>query len=112
MLADGSEFACEEEVAANYGIILQDDKQVGEQLNSRFRVLEKLHQDVILGSDWLQKVKPQVDWVNYGVTLINGFVAADVSVYRTVKVDLCSFKALMHFLHANKGKNSCFTFVQ
>ena len=33
MLADGSEFTCEE-VAANYGIILLHAKQVSEQLNS------------------------------------------------------------------------------
>ena len=112
MLADGSEFTCEEEVAATYGIILQDAKQVSEWLNSRFRVVEKLHQDVILGFDWLQKVNPQVDWVNYGVTLKNGFVAAGVPVYRTVKVELCSFKALMHLLCANKGANNWFTFVQ
>ena len=112
MLADGSEFTCEEEITATYGIILQDAKQVIERLNSQFRVVEKLHQDVILGFNWLQKVNPQVDWVNYSVTLKNGFVAAGVPVYRTVKVELCSFKALMHFLHTNKGANSCFIFVK
>ena len=107
MLADGSEFTCEEEVAATYRIISQDAKQVSEQLNSRFRVIEKLHQDIILSFKWLQKVNPQVDWVNYGVTL-NGFVAAGIPVHRTIKVKLQSFKALMHLMHANKGANSWF----
>ena len=112
MLADGSEFTCEEEVAATYGIIFQDTKKASEWQNSWFRVVEKLHQDMILGFDWLQKVNPQVNWVNYGVALKNGFVAAGVPVHHTVKVKLCSFKALMHLLHANKGANSWFTFVQ
>ena len=66
---------------------------------------------MILGFDWLQKVNPWVDWVNYGVNLKNGFVAAGVLVHCTVRVELCSFKALIHLLHANKGANSWFTFV-
>ena len=66
---------------------------------------------MIVGFDWLQKVNLQVDWVNYGVTLKNGFAAAAVPVHCTVKVELCSFKALIHLLRANKGENSWFTFV-
>ena len=107
----GSEFTYEEELAATYGIILEDTKQISEQLNSWFRVVEELHQDVILGFDWLQSANPQVDWVNYSVTLRNGFVAV-VPVYGCIKVEQYSFKALMHFLYANKGVNSNLTFVQ
>ena len=67
---------------------------------------------MILGFNWLQSVNKQVDWVNYGVTLKNGLVAADAPVHHIVKVELCSFKVLMHSQHATKGVNSCFTFVQ
>ena len=66
---------------------------------------------MILGFDWLQSLNQLVDWVNYGVTLKNGFLAAGVPVHHTVKVELCSFKALMHFFYANKGENSWFTFL-
>ena len=79
--------------------------------NSRFRVVEKLYQDKILGFNWLQSLNPQADWVNFGVTLKNGFGAAGIPVYCTVKLNLCSFKVLMHLFHANKGSNSWFTFV-
>ena len=112
MLADGSEFTYKQEVAGTCRIILQDTKQVSEQPNSQLRIIEKLHQDVILGFDWFQSVDPYVDWLNYGVTLKNSFVAAGVPVYSTVKVELCSFKVVIHLLHANKGSNSWFTFFQ
>ena len=112
MLADGFKFTCEEQVAATDGIVSQDAKQVSEQLNSWFTVVAKLDQDVILGFDWLQSVNLQVDWVNYGVTLKYSFVAAGVLIHHTVKAELCSFKVLMYFLHANKVSNSQFTFVQ
>ena len=52
-----------------------------------------------------------MDWVNYGVTLKNGLLAAGFPIYCTIKVELCSFKVLMHLLLANKGANSWFTFV-
>ena len=80
--------------------------------HSWYMVAEKLYQDMILGFDWLQSVNPQVDQVNYGVTLRNDFVAADITVYHTVKVKLSTFKALSSLLHANKLKNCCFTFVK
>ena len=112
MLADGLEFTCEAEVAAPYGIISQDAKQISKQLNSLFRVVEKLHQDVILGFDQLHSVNPQVNWVNYCVTFKNGFDAAGIPFHCTVQVELCSFKALMHLMRTNKGANSWFTFVQ
>ena len=110
MLADGSEYTYEEEINAAYGIVPQDTKQVCEWLNSRFRVVDKLHQDVILGFDWFQSVNLQVAQLNYGVTLKNGFVAAGVPVHCNVKVKLCSFKALLHYFHANKVANNLFTF--
>ena len=112
MLIDGLMFACEEEINAAYGIIFQDANQVSEWLHFWFRAVKKLHQDVILGFDWLQSVNLQVDWINYGVTFKDGFVAASLPVYFTVNVKLCSFKVLMHLLHAKKLENSWFTFVQ
>ena len=111
MLADGSYFTCEEEVDATYGIIAQNTKQVSEQLNSWFRVVDKLHWDVILGLDWFQSVNPQADWLYYGVTLKGSFIAAGVPVHCIIKVELNSFKVMMHFLNANKGINSWFTFI-
>ena len=48
--------------------------------------------------------------MNYGVALKNGFVAPGVPVHHNIKVELCSFKALMHLLHANKDVDSWFTF--
>ena len=75
-------------------------------------VVEKLHQDVILGFDWLQNVDQQVNWVDYGVTLKNGFDAAGVPIHYSIKVELCSLKELVYFLHAKKGSDRYFTFVQ
>ena len=95
MLADGSEFTCEEDLNAANRIVAQDASKVSEQLNSEFRVVEKLHQDVILGFNWFQSVKPQVDQTSYGVTLKNGFIAAGFSIHYNVKVELCSFKLLL-----------------
>ena len=40
-----------------------------------------------------------------------GFVAAGFPVHHNIKVEICSFKALMHLLHANKGADSWFTFI-
>ena len=91
ILADGSLFTCEEEVNAAYGVILQNDNKVYMLLHSQFMVIENLHQDMILGFDCLQSVKPQANWVNYCVTLKNGFVAAGVPDHCTVKVKLYSF---------------------
>ena len=66
---------------------------------------------MILGFDWFQSANLWVDWVNYGVTLKNGIVAAVVLIHHNVKVELCSFKALMHFMHSKKGSHSWFTLV-
>ena len=110
MLADGSEFTYDEEVAATYRVISQDTKQVSEWLNSWFRVVWKLQQDVILDFDWFQNVNPQIDWVNYGVTFKNSFVAFSILIYCNLKVKLCSFKVLMHLLCDNKGAESQLTF--
>ena len=112
MLAKGLEFTFEEEVAAAYGIISQDTKNISEQLYSQFRAIEKLHPDMILGFDQLQSVNPQVDWVNYGITLKNGFIATGVPVYSNFRVELCSFKALIYLMHTNKDADSWFSFVQ
>ena len=112
MLADGSEFTCKEEIAGTCRIILQDAKQVSEQPNSQLRIIEKLHQDVILGFDWFQSVDSYVDWLNYSVTLKNSFFAAGVPIHHNVKVKLCSFKVFMQFLHTNKGADSWFTFFK
>ena len=111
-LSNGSEFTCDEEVDAAYRIISQNAKQIGEQLNSWFKVVEKLHQDVILGFDWLQSVNQQVNWVNCSITLKNGFVAAGVLIHHNIKIELFSFKVLIYLLQANKGTDSQFTFVQ
>ena len=111
MLADFSVFIYKEEVNTAYGIKLQDAIKVCEWLHSQFRVVEKLHHDVILGFDWLQSVNPQVDWVHNGFTLKNGFVAAGIPVYCTVKVDQHSFQVLMHLLNANRLENSQLTLL-
>ena len=66
---------------------------------------------MIQGFDWLQSVNPLVDWVNYGVTLKTCFVVIGIPVYYNIKVELFSFKVLMHSLHANKLENSRITFV-
>ena len=46
------------------------------------------------------------------LTLKDGSVAGGVPVHCIVKVELCSFKALMHFISASKGENSWFNFSQ
>ena len=56
MLADGSVFTCEEKMDPAYGVIVYNVSKVSERLHSWFRVIEKLHQDVILGFDWLKSV--------------------------------------------------------
>ena len=53
MLADGLVLACKEEVDATHGAILYDANKVSEWLHSWFKVIERLHQDMILGFDWL-----------------------------------------------------------
>ena len=58
MLADGLVITCEEEVNAAYGILSKETNKVSEWLETRFRVVEKLHQDLILGFIWLQSVNP------------------------------------------------------
>ena len=57
-LVDGSVFTCEEEFNAAYGAIEHTANKFSEWLHCQFRVVEKLHQDVILGFDWLQSVNP------------------------------------------------------
>ena len=101
----------EEEVDATYGVISYDANKVSEWLHSQFRVVEKLHQDVIVGFDWFQSINPKVDRVNYRVTLKNGFVATGVPVYCNIKIELYSLKMLMHLLHINKLENSWLTFI-
>ena len=54
MLTDGLVFTCKEEVDAVCGVILYNANKVSETIQSWFKVIEKLHQDVILGFDWLQ----------------------------------------------------------
>ena len=52
MLANRSVFICKVEVDATYGNILYNANKGGEWLQFRFRVIKKLHQDMILGFDW------------------------------------------------------------
>ena len=98
-------FSYEKEIDAAYGIILYSANKVSEQLHSHFRVVKKLHQDVILGFDWLQNINPKVNWVNYGITLKYGFAAAGVLIYSIIKVELYSFKVFIYLLLANKLAN-------
>ena len=79
--------------------------------HSRLKIVEKLHHGIILGFDWFQSINLKVDWVNYGFTFKNGFIAAGVPVHCNVKVELYSFKALINILHANRLKNSWFTSI-
>ena len=58
MLADVLVFTCKERVDAVYGFILYDANQISEMIHSSFKVVEKLHQDVILGFNWLETVNP------------------------------------------------------
>ena len=103
-------FTWEEGTYTTYKVILCNAKEVSAQMNSQFRVVEKMHQDVTLSFDWLQSINYKVDWVNYGVTLENGFAAAGVPVHHNVKDELYSFKVPMHLLHANKLSSSWFIF--
>ena len=45
----------------SYRVILYDANKVSGWLHSRFRVVKKLHQDVVLGFDGLQSVNPKID---------------------------------------------------
>ena len=111
MLANGSVFTYEDKVNAAYRVISYDANKVSKQLNSWFRAIEKLHQGVILVFDWFQSINPKANWVNYGVTLKNGFVAAGVPIHRNIKVKFYSFKEIMYLLLGNKLANSWLTFV-
>ena len=86
----------------HHGVVSYNTEKVSEQLHSHFRVVEKPVLDVIVACDWLQSVSPKVDWVKYGVTLNNGFAAAGVPVYHSVKIELYSFKVFMYLLHPTK----------
>ena len=60
-LADGSELACSEAVSAVVEFIGQDGRSI--RLVVSFRVVERLHNDCILGVDWLKANNPVIDWV-------------------------------------------------
>ena len=60
-LADGSELACSEAVPAVVEFIGQDGRSI--RLVVSFRVVERLHNDCILGVDWLKANNPVIDWV-------------------------------------------------
>lgn len=60
-LADGSELACSEAVLAVVEFIGQDGRSI--RLVVSFRVVERLHNDCILGVDWLKANNPMIDWV-------------------------------------------------
>ena len=60
-LADGSELACSEAVAAVVEFIGQAGRSI--RLVVSFRVVERLHNDCILGVDWLKANNPVIDWV-------------------------------------------------
>ena len=60
-LADGSELACSETVSAVVEFIGQDGRSI--RLVVSFRVVERLHNDCILGVDWLKANNPVIDWV-------------------------------------------------
>ena len=60
-LIDSLVVTCEGEVDAVYGVISYDTNQVSERMHFQFRDIEQLHQDMILGFDWLQSVKPYAD---------------------------------------------------
>ena len=49
---------------------------------------------MILGFDWWQRVNPKVDWVSYGLTLKNCFVAAGVPAHYNIKVEYVVLKSL------------------
>ena len=58
MLSDGSVFTCEEKLDAVYRVIVHNASKISEWMHSWVRVVEKLHQEVILGLNWLQSIKP------------------------------------------------------
>lgn len=60
-LADGSELACSEAVPAVVEFIGQNGRNI--RLVVSFRVVERLHNDCILGVDWLKANNPVIDWV-------------------------------------------------
>ena len=60
-LADGSELAFSEAVSAVVEFIGQDGRSI--RLVVSFRVVEHLHNDCILGVDWLKANNPVIDWV-------------------------------------------------
>ena len=60
-LADGSELAYSEAVSAVVEFISQDGRSI--RLVVSFRVVERLHNDCILGVDWLKANNPVIDWV-------------------------------------------------
>ena len=61
-LADGSELSpAGEAVSAVVEFIGQDGRSI--RLVVSFRVVERLHNDCILGVDWLKANNPVIDWV-------------------------------------------------
>ena len=58
ILDNGLVFTCEVEVDIAHVFTVHNINKVSEQLYYWFRVIEKLHQNVILGFDWFQSVNP------------------------------------------------------
>ena len=52
MLADSLVFIYKEAVDNAFGVISYNVKKVNERMQSWFRVIEKLHQDIIVGFNW------------------------------------------------------------
>ena len=111
MLAYGQVFTYGKEVDAAYKVISYNANQVSKRMHTWFGVVEQLHQDIILGFNWLQGVNSQVDWVNCGSTVQNSFVAV-VSVHHYIKFKLCSFIPLLYLFCTNKLVNNWCVFIQ
>ena len=81
--------------------------KISNRIHSWCRVVEQLHQVIILGFDWFQHVNPEADKVT---ELLLSRIALFMPIHHSINIELYNFKVLLHLLHANRLANYWFIF--